>query len=83
MAHTKAQGSVKGNRDSIAKRLGVKLFGGQLTKAGSIIIRQKGSKFFPGVNVLMGKDFTLYAKTVGSVLFKTLRGKKFVNVVTK
>lgn len=83
MAHTKAQGSVKGNRDSIAKRLGVKLFGGQITKAGSIIIRQKGSKFFPGINVLMGKDFTLFAKTAGTVFFKTLRGKKLVDVITK
>lgn len=83
MAHTKAQGSVKGNRDSIAKRLGVKLYGGQMAKAGSIIVRQKGSKFFPGVNVLMGKDFTLFAKEAGKVLFKTLRGKKFVEIVSK
>lgn len=83
MAHTKAQGSVRGNRDSIAKRLGVKLFGGQRAVAGSIIVRQKGSKFFPGVNVLMGRDFTLFAKTAGTVLFKKLRGKKFVDIVTK
>ncbi|QQG40472.1 MAG: 50S ribosomal protein L27 [Candidatus Levyibacteriota bacterium] len=80
MAHTKAQGSVKGNRDSIAKRLGVKLFGGEKTKPGSILIRQKGSKFFPGNGVSMGKDFTLFATIVGLVNFKTLRGKKIVEV---
>lgn len=83
MAHTKAQGSVRGNRDSIAKRLGVKLFGGQLAKAGSIIIRQKGSKFFPGINALMGKDFTIFAKTAGTVFFKTLKGRKLIDIVTK
>ncbi len=83
MAHTKAQGSVKGNRDSIAKRLGIKLFGGQIANPGSIIVRQRGSKFFAGVNVLMGKDFTLFAKTAGTVFFKTIRGKKFVEVQGK
>lgn len=82
MAHTKAQGSVKGNRDSIAKRLGIKLYGGQKAKNGSIIIRQKGSKFYPGANVLMGKDFTLYAISNGIVNFKSLRGKKVVEVLS-
>lgn len=82
MAHTKAQGSVKGNRDSIAKRLGVKLHGGEKTKVGSIIVRQKGSKFKAGKNVLTGKDFTLYAKASGTVQFKTLKGKKVVEVVS-
>ena len=61
MAHTKAQGSVKGNRDSIAKRLGVKVFGGGKVISGNIIVRQRGTKFFPGDNVKMGKDNTLFA----------------------
>lgn len=82
MAHTKAQGSVKGNRDSIAKRLGVKLYGGQMAKAGSIIVRQKGSKFFPGDGVRSGKDFTLFATIPGVVFFKTRQGKKVVEVQT-
>ena len=61
MAHTKAQGAVKGNRDSIAKRLGVKIYGGQKAKKGSILVRQKGTKFHPGKNVSMGRDFTLFS----------------------
>ena len=61
MAHTKAQGSVKGNRDSRAKRRGVKLYGGQKVLPGNIIVRQKGTKFFAGNGVLMGKDYTLFA----------------------
>ena len=81
MAHTKAQGSVKGNRDSVAKRLGVKLYGGQTAKPGSILVRQKGTKFFPGLNVSMGKDFTLFAIQSGIVNFKTLRGKKIIDVI--
>ncbi len=80
MAHTKAQGSVKGNRDSISKRLGVKLYGGQKAISGNIIIRQKGTKFFPGDGVSMGKDFTLFAVKTGLVFFKTLRGKKVVEI---
>ncbi len=80
MAHTKAQGSVKGNRDSIAKRLGVKIYGGQKAKAGSIIVRQKGTNFFPGLGVLMGKDYTLFAKAQGTVVFTKQRGKKVVEI---
>ena len=80
MAHTKAQGSVKGNRDSIAKRLGVKVYGGGKVVSGNIIVRQKGSRFFPGSGVEMGKDFTIYAITEGIVNFKNKRGKKFVEV---
>jgi large subunit ribosomal protein L27 len=80
MAHTKAQGSVKGNRDSVAKRLGVKLYGGQKAIAGNIIVRQKGSKFFAGNGVGMGKDFTLFALTDGTVTFKTKQGKKVVEI---
>jgi large subunit ribosomal protein L27 len=81
MAHTKAQGSVKGNRDSIAKRLGVKRFGGEKVISGNIIVRQKGTRFHPGVNVEMGKDYTLFAVADGVVNFKVKKGKKFVEVV--
>ncbi len=81
MAHTKAQGSVRGNRDSLAKRLGVKLFAGQKANIGSIIVRQKGTKVHPGKNVSMGKDFTLFAAVEGVVKFKNLKGRKFVDVV--
>lgn len=82
MAHTKAQGSVKGNRDSVAKRLGVKLFGGQKADKGNIIVRQKGTRFFAGNGVSMGRDFTLFAVEDGTVRFKKKQGKKFVEVVT-
>ncbi len=81
MAHTKAQGSVKGNRDSLAKRLGVKVFGGGKVISGNIIVRQKGSRVFPGTGVSMGKDFTLFAITNGIVNFKTRKGKKVVEVI--
>ena len=81
MAHTKAQGSVKGNRDSRPKRLGVKVYGGQRVKAGSIIIRQKGTKFRPGKNVSMGHDYTVFSIIPGIVKFNTLLGNRFVNVV--
>lgn len=81
MAHTKAQGAVKGNRDSISKRLGVKLFGGQTASVGSIIARQKGTKVRPGDGVGMGKDFTIFALVDGVVRFRTKLGKKFVDVV--
>lgn len=81
MAHTKAQGSVKGNRDSIAKRLGVKLYGGQKAQPGSILVRQRGSKFFPGQNVEMGRDFTIFAVSEGTVKYRNLKGKKFVDVI--
>jgi large subunit ribosomal protein L27 len=81
MAHTKAQGAVKGNRDSRSKRLGVKVYGGQKVIAGNIIIRQKGTKFHPGKGVSMGKDFTVFSLIDGTVAFKTQRGKKFVEVL--
>ncbi len=81
MAHTKAQGSVKGNRDSVAKRLGVKLYGGQKAIAGNIIVRQRGSQFFAGKGVSMGRDFTIFALQDGTVKFKNLNGKKFVEVL--
>jgi large subunit ribosomal protein L27 len=82
MAHTKAQGAVKGNRDSRAKRLGVKIYGGQKVTAGNIIVRQKGTKFRPGKGTSMGKDFTLFSLIDGTVTFKTLKGKQFIEVLS-
>ena len=69
MAHTKGQGSTKNGRDSNAKRLGVKTFGGQFVTAGSILIRQRGTRFKPGLNVGRGKDDTLFALRDGVVIF--------------
>ncbi len=69
MAHKKAGGSSRNGRDSESKRLGVKRFGGELIPAGAIIVRQRGTKFHPGVNVGMGKDHTLFAKVTGKVSF--------------
>lgn len=80
MAHTKAGGATKGNRDSIAKRLGVKLYGGQKAKNGNILVRQKGSKFTSGKGTKMGKDFTIYAITTGIVNFIVRKGKKVITV---
>lgn len=81
MAHTKAQGAVKGNRDSIAKRLGIKIYGGQIAQKGSILVRQKGTKFHPGKNVSMGKDFTLFSLIDGVVNFKQLNSKRIIEVL--
>ncbi len=83
MAHKKAGGSSRNGRDSESKRLGVKIYGGQAIRAGSIIIRQRGTKVHPGVNVGCGKDHTLFAKADGVVQFETRgpRNRKFVSVV--
>ncbi len=70
MAHKKAGGSTRNGRDSNPKMLGVKRFGGQLVKAGEIIVRQRGTKFHPGRNVGLGRDFTIYALTPGIVTFE-------------
>ncbi len=78
MAHKKGVGSSRNGRESHSKRLGVKLFGGQLAKAGNIIIRQRGTKYNPGNNVGMGKDHTLYALVEGSIVFKRKRDNKSV-----
>lgn len=80
MAHKKGGGSSKNGRDSESKRLGVKRFGGQQVKAGEIIVRQKGTKFHPGENVGLGRDFTLFAKVSGNVLFHFKKGKKRVSI---
>lgn len=80
MAHTKSQGSVKTNKDSISKRRGVKVFGGQNVIPGNIIVRQKGTRFFPGDGTGMGNDFTIFATAKGNVAFKKKLGKKVVFV---
>lgn len=80
MAHKKGQGSTQNNRDSISKRLGVKKFGGEAVRAGNILVRQRGTKFHPGLNVGRGKDDTLFAKSDGEVIFHRRRGKKHVSV---
>lgn len=82
MAHIKAGGVTKGNRDSVAKRLGVKKFGGQKVKPGNIIIRQKGTKFHPGEGTMIGGDFTIFAKIDGVVNFKKYHGKQLVQVIS-
>lgn len=81
MAHTKAQGSVKGNRDSRPKMLGVKLFAGQKAISGNILVRQKGTRIHPGKGVMMGRDFTIFAINSGIVKFRNLRGRKLVEVL--
>ncbi len=81
MAHKKGVGSSRNGRESESKRLGVKLFGGQVAIAGNIIVRQRGTKHNPGVNVGIGRDHTLFALTNGVVEFKKKRdGKSFVSV---
>ncbi|MDZ4165525.1 MAG: 50S ribosomal protein L27 [Smithellaceae bacterium] len=76
MAHKKGQGSTRNGRDSNAQRRGVKVFGGQAINAGSIIVRQLGTKFHPGNNVGLGKDYTIFAKIDGFVKFERLDKKR-------
>lgn len=80
MAHKKAGGSTRNGRDSVSKRLGVKRYGGQIVKAGEIIVRQRGSEFHPGDNVGMGKDYTIFALAAGKVRFsrKGDKNRQFV-----
>jgi len=84
MAHKKAGGSTRNGRDSQSKRLGVKIFGGQVVKAGNIIVRQRGTKMHAGVNVGLGKDHTLFATVDGVVQFETKgpEKRKFVSVLS-
>lgn len=81
MAHKKAGGSSRNGRDSHSKRLGVKKFGNEAVVAGNIIIRQRGTKWHPGVNVGMGVDHTLFATADGTVVFKQKGPRQYVNVV--
>lgn len=80
MAHKKGGGSSKNGRDSNSQRLGVKHFAGEMVSAGSIIVRQRGTKFHPGEYVGLGRDDTLFAKVDGQVQFKQRKGRKFVSI---
>ncbi|MEM6311032.1 MAG: 50S ribosomal protein L27 [Pseudomonadota bacterium] len=82
MAHKKAGGSSRNGRDSAGRRLGVKLYGGQAAIPGNIIVRQRGTKFWPGAGVGMGKDHTIFATVDGAVKFhKGLKGRTFISVL--
>ena len=82
MAHKKAGGSSRNGRDSAGRRLGVKLYGGQAAIPGNIIIRQRGTKMFPGEGVGMGSDYTIFATVEGKVTFKKgLKGRTFISVL--
>jgi large subunit ribosomal protein L27 len=81
MAHKKGVGSSRNGRDSQPKMLGVKRFGGQWVSAGSILVRQRGTRFHPGRNVGLGVDFTLFARAAGVVAFEERRGRRFVSVL--
>lgn len=82
MAHKKAGGSSRNGRDSAGRRLGVKLYGGQAAIAGNIIVRQRGTTWWPGANVGMGRDHTLFALTDGEVTFrKGLKGRTYISVM--
>jgi large subunit ribosomal protein L27 len=82
MAHKKGASSSRNGRDSNAQRLGVKRFGGQVVKAGEILVRQRGTKFHPGDQVGRGRDDTLFALAAGSVQFGSRRGRKTISVIS-
>ncbi len=82
MASKASGGSTRNGRDSISKRLGVKRYDGQTVRAGNILVRQRGTRIYPGKNVGMGKDYTLFALVDGKVKFETSKGKKVVSVYT-
>ncbi len=82
MAHKKGVGSSRNGRDSVGQRLGCKAFDGQTVSGGTIIVRQRGNKFYPGLNVGQGKDHTLFAKIPGKVEFKRLGAKRVINIVS-
>ncbi len=84
MATKASQGHTKNGRDSISKRLGVKAFGGEEVPAGSILVRQRGTKYHPGLNVGIGSDDTLFAKENGTVVFTRKRsGRKYISILTE
>lgn len=80
MAHKTGGGSTKKNRDSISKRLGVKVYGGQKVNSGNIIVRQKGNKFYPGMGTKLGNDYTIFAITSGIVNFKKRLNKTYIEI---
>ena len=81
MAHKKGGGTTTKNRDSAGKRLGVKVYGGQFAKPGAIIIRQRGTKFYPGVGTMIGRDHTIFATVTGLVKFRQKLDKKYVDIL--
>lgn len=83
MAHKKGVGSSKNGRDSKSKRLGIKIFEGQQAKVGSIIIRQRGTKYYPGKQVFIGKDYTIHAAKSGFVKFNKINGRYYIYIVDK
>lgn len=83
MAHKKAGGSSRNGRDSAGRRLGVKLYAGEQAIGGNILVRQRGTKYYPGENVGIGKDHTLFAKVAGAVKFRETSGRMYVSVVTE
>ncbi len=82
MAHKKGQGSTNNGRDSNPQYLGVKRYGGQVVTAGTIIVRQRGTKFFPGKNTKIAGDDTIFATADGTVQFNTKRGRKLIDILT-
>lgn len=80
MAHKKGGGSSKNGRDSNSQRLGIKAYAGEVVSAGSIIVRQRGTKFHPGTNVGIGTDHTIFAKIDGSVVFSARRNRKYISI---
>ncbi len=81
MAHKTGGGSTRKNKDSVSKRLGVKIYGGQKAEVGNILVRQKGNKFHSGAGTKQGNDYTIFAVTAGKVEFKKKLGKKIISVV--
>ena len=81
MAHKTGGGSTRKNRDSVSKRLGVKLYGGEKAEPGNIIVRQKGNKFYPGVGTKQGNDYTIFAISKGKVEFSKKLGKNVIKIV--
>jgi large subunit ribosomal protein L27 len=81
MAHKKGVGSSRNGRDSNAQRLGVKVYGGEYVSGGSIIVRQRGTQFYPGMNAGIGTDDTIFAKVDGQVQFAVRRGRKYVDIL--
>ncbi|MEN2993167.1 MAG: 50S ribosomal protein L27 [Bacteroidia bacterium] len=81
MAHKKGLGSTRNGRESESKRLGIKLFGGQWARPGNILVRQRGTKFWPGRGVGMGRDYTLFALQEGTVHFRERKGRHYVEVL--
>lgn len=81
MAHKKGGGTTKKNRDSAGRRLGVKIYGSQKVAAGNIIVRQRGTKFYPGAGTMLGRDHTIFAIQNGVIKFRNKLGKNFVDVI--